>query len=128
MVLAVILVATSLPYINELSQRNLSLPLFSDLRFFVIVITATIIVGIASGLYPAAYLSSFQPVKVLKGSVQTGKNKGLLRNVLVVCQFTSAIFLMIATIFVVRQLNYMQAQDPGFTKDQVLNIALDGIT
>ena len=65
---------------------------------------------------------------MLKGSVQTGKNKGLLRNVLVVCQFTSAVFLMIATIFVVRQLNYMQAQDPGFTKDQVLNIALDGIT
>ena len=59
LVLAVILVATSLPYINELSQRNLSLPLFSNLRFFVIVITATIIVGIASGLYPSAYFSFF---------------------------------------------------------------------
>jgi len=128
LVLAVILVEFSLPYINELSQRNLRLPIFSDLRFFVMVVSATILVGIASGLYPSAYLSSFKPVKVLKGSVQTGKNKGLLRNVLVVCQFTSAVFLMIATIFVVRQLNYMQAQDPGFTKDQVLNIALDGVT
>jgi putative ABC transport system permease protein len=128
LILAIILVALALPYVNELSQRHLSLPLFSDLRFSVIVVTATILVGIVSGLYPSAYLSSFQPVKVLKGTIQTGKGKSLLRNILVVCQFTSAVFLMIATIFVVRQLNFMQAQDPGFSKDQVLNIALDGVT
>jgi putative ABC transport system permease protein len=128
LVFAIVLVELSLPYVNNLSQRNLSLPLFSDPGLLISVLGGTIIVGILSGLYPAAYLSSFQPVKVLKGSVQTGKNKGLLRNVLVVGQFTSAIFLMIATIFVVRQLNFMQAQDPGFTKDQILNIRLDGVT
>ena len=128
LVLAIILVLSALPFVNDLSERKLSLPLLSDPSLLAAVVGGTVLVGIISGLYPASYLSSFQPVKVLKGSVQTGKNKGLLRNVLVVGQFTSAIFLMIATIFVVKQLNYMQTQNPGFTKNQVLNITLDGVT
>ncbi len=68
------------------------------------------------------------PVKVLKGSIQTGKNKSSLRNILVVAQFSSAIFLMIATIFAVQQLNYMQHRDPGFSRSQVVNIPFDEIT
>jgi putative ABC transport system permease protein len=128
LVLAVIIVKLSLPYINNLSQRNLSLPLFTKPKVLFAIIGGAVLVGIVSGLYPAAYLSSFQPVKVLKGSVQTGRNKGLLRNVLVVGQFTSAIFLMIATIFVLKQLSYMRSQDPGFSRSQVLNVTLDGVT
>jgi putative ABC transport system permease protein len=81
-----------------------------------------------SGLYPAAFLSSFNPSKVLKGSLQTGRNKGLLRNMLVVAQFTSAIFLMIATIFAVRQLNHMQSRDPGFDREQVVTVPLNDMT
>ncbi len=125
---AVGLVKLSLPFVNSVSQRDLNLPLFSNLLLLFLIVGGTMIVGILSGLYPAAYLSSFQPVKVLKGSPQTGKNKSLLRNLLVVGQFTSAIFLMIATIFVLKQLRYMQHLDPGFNRDQVLTIPLDGIT
>lgn len=128
LVFAIGLVKLSLPYVNSLSQRSLSLPLFENIGVLLLIAGATILVGIISGLYPAAYLSSFQPVKVLKGSPQTGKNKSLLRNFLVVGQFASAIFLMIATIFVVRQLNYMQQRDPGFNREQVVTIPLDGIT
>jgi putative ABC transport system permease protein len=128
LVLAIGLVELALPYINRLSQREMHLPLWRDPWTLLFVVLGTILVGVISGLYPAAYLSSFQPVRVLKGSIQTGKNKGFLRNVLVVCQFSSAIFLMIATIFVVKQLTYMQHRDPGFSRDQVLTIPFDEIT
>jgi putative ABC transport system permease protein len=94
----------------------------------VVVVAGTIVVGIVSGLYPAAYLSSFQPVRVLKGLPQLGKNKAMLRNVLVVGQFASAIFLIISTIFVLRQLSFMRHKDPGFDRDQVVNISLDRVT
>ncbi|MBN9386014.1 MAG: ABC transporter permease [Chitinophagaceae bacterium] len=128
LLLAAGLVLLALPYVNNLSQRRLETVLLDNTWLFVAVVLGTIVVGILSGLYPAAYLSSFQPVKVLKGLSLTGKNKGRLRNILVVGQFASAIFLMIATIFVFRQLNYMQQRDPGFNRDQVVNIELDRVT
>jgi putative ABC transport system permease protein len=128
LILALAMVQLALPYIRNLSQRELSLNLFTNPAILVILFIATILVGIVSGLYPAVYLSSFQPVKVLKGSPQTGKNKGSLRNILVVGQFASAIFLMIATVFVVRQLNFMRSQDPGFNREQVMTFPLDNST
>ena len=128
LVLAIILVQLTLPYINNLSERDITLPIFSSPGFITSILGGTILIGLISGIYPAIYLSSFQAAKVLKGSVQTGKNKSSLRNVLVVTQFTSAIFLMIATIFVLKQLNYMQTQDPGYNRDQIVNIPLDGVT
>jgi len=124
LIFAVVLVELALPYINNLSQRALSLPVFSNFGVVVLIIVCTAIVGLISGIYPAAYLSSFQPVKVLKGSVQTGKNKGLLRNILVVVQFTGAICLMIATTLVVKQLRFMQHKDPGFSRDQVITVPI----
>jgi putative ABC transport system permease protein len=97
--LAVILVALFLPMVNDLGHRELHFQLFSDPVVFVMLLLGAVAIGLISGLYPAAYLSAFQPVKVLKGSAQTGKNKSLLRNILVVAQFSTAIFLMIATFF-----------------------------
>ncbi|HEY4207378.1 MAG TPA: ABC transporter permease, partial [Puia sp.] len=128
LVFAAGLVLLALPYVNQLSQRQLGSVLLGNKWLLVAVVLGTIVVGILSGLYPAAYLSSFQPVKVLKGLSFTGKNKGRLRNILVVGQFACAIFLMIATIFVFRQLSYMQDRDPGFSRDRVLTIELDRVT
>jgi putative ABC transport system permease protein len=128
LVFAIVLVEIFLPYVNNLSQRKISFPLLRNPWLLISVLLGTILVGVLSGLYPAGYLSSFKPVKVLKGSIQTGKNKGALRNILVVVQFSSAIFLMIATIFAVKQLNYMQDRDPGFNREEVVTIPLDGIT
>lgn len=125
LILAIGLVELCLPFINNLSQRNLQFPLFSTPWLLLILVVTTIGIGILSGLYPAAYLSAFQPVKVLKGSIQTGRNKSFLRNTLVVVQFASAIFLMISTVFAVRQLKFMQQRDPGFSKEQVVTIPLD---
>lgn len=128
LVVAVVLVEIALPFINSLSRRELSLPIFSNPGLTLIIIVCTAIVGLLSGIYPAVYLSGFQPAKVLKGSVQTGKNKAMLRNILVVGQFTSAIFLMIATVLVVKQLNFMQTKDPGFSREQVVTVPLNMVS
>jgi putative ABC transport system permease protein len=125
---AIVLVELALPYINNLSEREISFNIFSSVAVIITVFGGTILIGLLSGIYPAIYLSSFQASRVLKGSIQVGKDKGSLRNILVVTQFASAIFLMIATVFVLRQLRYMQSQDPGYSRDQIVNIPLDGIT
>ena len=125
MLFAVILVKLFLPSVNQLSQRELVFPLFTRWKLLVTVISGTILLGILSGLYPAAYLSSFKPVDVLKGSVYIGKNKGWLRNILVISQFACAIFLIIATIFALKQLNYMRNRPTGFERDQVLTLPLN---
>ena len=122
LILAIGLVFASLPYIRNLSQRDLQLPVFSDPGLMLIIIGSAIAVGIISGLYPAGYLSSFQPVKVLKGAIQTGKYKSSFRNFLVVLQFSGAVFLIIATVLALRQLNFMLSKDPGFDRDQVMTI------
>jgi putative ABC transport system permease protein len=128
LLLAVILVFLVLPYIENLSQRNLQTVFLQHpvITFFIII--GTIFVGILSGIYPAVYLSSFEASKVLKGGNISVRKKATFRNILVVGQFVSAIFLIIATIFVFRQFNYMQEKDPGFVRDQMLTVSLDDIT
>lgn len=128
LVFAVLLVQLLLPYVSNLSQRDISFPLFREPGLLLLIISGTVIVGAVSGLYPAGYLSSFQPTVVLKGSPQTGRNKSIFRNVLVVGQFSAAIFLMIATVFALRQLRFMQDKDPGFNREQVMVISLNGRT
>jgi putative ABC transport system permease protein len=128
LIFAALLVAVALPYINNLSQRDISLPLMNNGGLIALIFLAAVFIGILSGIYPAVFLSSFQPVKVLKGSVETGKNKGSLRNILVVCQFTSAIILMITTVLVIKQLNFMQHKDPGFSRDQVVTVPLNMVS
>jgi len=125
MLLAVLLVILFLPAVNNLSQRELEFSVFTNWKLALSLITGTVLLGIVAGLYPAAYLSSFRPVSVLKGSIFTGKNKSRLRNVLVVSQFASAIFLIITTVFAVKQLNYMKNKPPGFERDQVVTIPLN---
>ena len=128
LVLAILLVELSLPFVRNLSQREIRLHLFTDPKTLPLLIGASLMVGILAGLYPAGYLSSFQASRVLKGSVQSGTNKGRFRNILVVGQFTGAIFLIIATVFAVRQLNFMRDKDPGFIREQVMLIPLSSNT
>ena len=128
MMIAAILVIIFLPAVNHLSQRELSFSLFSNWKLLLSLILGAVFLGIITGIYPAIYLSSFQPIKVLKGSVQTGRNKSILRNVLVVGQFACAIFLMIATTFAIKQLYYMKNRPTGFDHDQVVNVKLQNGT
>lgn len=125
LVAALLVVWLVLPWVSDFSNRNIELPLFSSPFALPGIIAATVLVGMLAGLYPAGYLASFEPVKVLKGSPQTGRNRGTLRNILVVGQFTAAVFLIIATIFALRQLRFMQTRDRGFNGEQVMLIGLD---
>ncbi|MGV3558687.1 ABC transporter permease [Larkinella arboricola] len=125
---AVLLVKLFLPYVNNLSQRQLEFSFLTRPGLLLLFAGFAVLIGILSGVYPAFFLSAFQPTKVLKGSIETGRNKGSLRNMLVVGQFTGAVFLIIATAFVVRQLRYMQERDPGFSRDQVVVLPLNSLT
>jgi putative ABC transport system permease protein len=128
LVVALGLLSLVLPYIDKLSGRELSPLLSLHPGLLMGVFLGTVLLGILSGLYPAIYLSSFRPVKVLKGGSETGKHKGHFRNILVVVQFTSAIFLIIATVLIYKQVNYIMTQDPGFDRDEIVTIPLHGIT
>jgi putative ABC transport system permease protein len=118
-VLALALAYVFIPVFNSLSQKTLSLPL-NNPSFYLIVLAGSLIVGFMAGLYPSFFLSAFKPVNVLKGHVALGMKSGFIRSSLVVFQFVISIFLIIGTITVYRQLNYIQNKKIGFKKDQVL--------
>lgn len=128
LIIALALLSVVLPYIDKLSGRPLSSIFFMHPGLLLALLIGTILLGVLSGLYPALYLSSFQPIETLKSRGDTARSKGTFRNILVVGQFASAIFLVIATIQVFCQLNFMEKQDPGFNRDQVITIPLHGIT
>lgn len=115
-IIALLIVQITLPMFNNLVyQHDGSTDLFSNkltiIGFFVAI---TFIVGILAGSYPAFYMSSFSPIAALKGEKVKGKKKSLLRNVLVVLQFSIAVALIICTSVIYKQLNFMQNKDLGF--------------
>ena len=121
MLIALLLVKISLPFVNQLSDHQLEFSFIKQPLLLLKILSATLLLGLLAGLYPALYLSSFKPVKVLKGISLSGKS--LSRNALVTGQFACAAFLIITTIFVLQQLNFMRNKDAGFNKDQVIIIS-----
>ena len=118
--LAVVLSALLLPGFNRLAGKVISTGIFSHPWYLLVLLGVSILIGIIAGLYPALVLSSFQPVAVLKGRFSTGTRGLILRKTLVIVQFTIATGLMIGTLVVYNQLNYMRSQDLGFSKEQKL--------
>ncbi|MEX6687984.1 ABC transporter permease [Danxiaibacter flavus] len=119
---ATVLTFLLLPLFNHLAQKNISgLVLLAPSRLAVIV-ALMIVVSLLAGSYPAFFLSSFQPVDVLKGKLAKGFKGSVLRNALVVFQFAISITLMVGTTVIYSQLNYIHQKDVGFNKEQVLII------
>jgi putative ABC transport system permease protein len=120
-VLGILLAALSLHYFNILSAKSLTFP-WKAWWLFPIIIAASILIGILAGIYPSFYLSSFKPINVLKGQVSRGAKNSILRNGLVIFQFTTSIILIISTLVIYRQTHYILNKEPGFDKDQVMLI------
>jgi putative ABC transport system permease protein len=125
-VLTVILSALLLPLFNQLAGKTISTGIFSNPKYILLLFLASVCIGLLAGTYPALVLSSFKPVIVLKGRFSTGTRGIILRKGLVVAQFTISIALIIATIVVYRQMNFMRNQDLGFNKDQMIVIDTQG--
>jgi putative ABC transport system permease protein len=114
------------PLFEQLSGQVINLGQVLNLSFFAGLIGITLLLGIVAAAYPALFLSSFRPVSVLKGKLSMGAKGSTLRKVLVVCQFTISLMLMVGTIMVYRQLNFMKNESLGFSKDQVVVLSLRG--
>jgi putative ABC transport system permease protein len=123
-VLSLALVALILPYFNGLSEKHLAVP-YRDPLLYLFLLGVALVVGLLAGSYPAFFLSSFQPVKVLKGRLSSGTGHPALRKTLVVFQFSISIFLLIGTAVIYRQMDYLQHKNLGFSKEQVLKIRVD---
>ena len=120
--MALALVATYLliPAFNLLAGKELDINSLLDFKFLTGIVIVTVFVGLVAGSYPAFYLTSFNAVEVLKGKIRAGVKSRSVRSVLVVFQFAISIFLIIATVIVFNQLEYMQDRDLGFDKRNVL--------
>lgn len=108
-----------LPYFNYLSGKDLIIP-WDNPGFTLILIGSALVIGLLAGIYPAFYLSSFKPINVLKGKLSMGSKSSRLRNVLVVLQFTASIMLIIGTLVVYQQMDFILNRKTGFNKEQVV--------
>ena len=118
-ILGLVIAWLLLPYFNALASKSITMPWYEWWLIPNILVSA-LVVGTAAGLYPAFYLSSFKPALVLKGSISSGSKNPLLRNSLVVFQFTTSIILIISTIVIYSQTHYILNRKIGFDKDQVM--------
>jgi putative ABC transport system permease protein len=111
-----------LPYFNILSGKELDMQPLLSAAYVAGLLALLVVVGVVSGSYPAFYLTSFKPVEVLKGKIRAGaKSKGI-RSALVVFQFGLSIFLIIFTVVVYQQVQYMQEKNLGIDRNNVLII------
>lgn len=122
LLIGLMLAVLMLPFFNQLSGKNLEANLFLKPWLIPAMVLIMIIVGVIAGSYPAFYLSSFQPVRVLKGKVAKGFKSSALRSVLVVFQFSISIILIIGTLVIYKQLNYIRNKDVGYDRSHVLII------
>jgi putative ABC transport system permease protein len=117
-----------LPLFNQLAGKTISTGIFTRGGYILTLLAIAVIIGLLAGIYPALVLSAYQPIASLKGRFSSSRRGLFLRRSLVVFQFTISITLIIGTVVVYSQLNYMRNQDLGFSKDQTLVIDTQNVT
>ena len=123
-VLTLVLVTLTLPWFNALSDKKMSI-LWANPYFWILSISFSLITGLVSGSYPAFYLSSFDPIRVLKGTFRVGRFAAVPRKVLVVIQFTVSVTLIIGTIIVYRQIQHAKDRPIGYSRDGLIAITIN---
>lgn len=118
---SILLVFLILPQFNSVADKRINMP-WVDPTFWLLGISFSIVTGLLAGCYPALFLSSFEPVKTLKGTFRVGRYASLPRKVLVVLQFTISTTLIIGTIVVYQQIGYAQNRPIGYNKDGLIQI------
>ncbi|HEX4851134.1 MAG TPA: FtsX-like permease family protein, partial [Puia sp.] len=124
-VLSILFLLLLLPSFNHLTQKHIGFP-FKESFFWLTLLSVVIGTGLIAGSYPALYLSSLQPVRILKGVVKFTSGSIFFRKGLTVFQFTLSIVLLIATIIIVRQTNYIQTTDLGYNRENLIYIRIEG--
>jgi len=122
-VVAILLTLVALPSYNDLVDKQLFLE-FASAYFWIFASIIIFATGILSGSYPSLYLSSFNPVKTLKGNISTGKNGNTPRKVLVALQFGFSIILIISTVVIMQQIKMVKARELGYNQGNLLTIPM----
>ncbi|HEV2482061.1 MAG TPA: ABC transporter permease [Puia sp.] len=118
--IAVSMLTFALPYLNRITQANISLSMLSDYTVWLLLGAIVVVTGLLAGSYPAFYLSAFKAIKVIKGNFTSHVSAAGIRRSLVVFQFALSIMLIASIIVIFTQLNYIKNKDLGFNKDQEL--------
>ncbi len=126
LIISLVLLIILLPKFNNLAGRSFDLSILISPVTIITVILIFVLVGILGGSYPAFFLSKYKPVTVLKGEVTQGTAGSWFRKVLVVIQFTVSVIMIISTLVVFRQLNYLKNMDQGFDQKNIVTLQLEG--
>lgn len=126
LILSILLIIVLLPKFNLLAGKSFNLHVIYSPVVLISLLAMIVIVGFFGGSYPAFFLSRFSPVTVLKGEITQGSAGSLFRKILVVIQFTVSVIMIICTLVVFRQLNYLKTTDQGFDQKNVVGLQLNG--
>ncbi|HEY1869589.1 MAG TPA: ABC transporter permease [Chitinophagaceae bacterium] len=125
MLIAVVLVTFILPAFNSITGKQITLPFFQP-SYWAVLLFLMLAMGFIAGSYPALFLSSLKPVKVLKGSLKFSFGAEFFRKGLVVFQFSLSIILIIGTMVISKQINFVQTQNLGFDRENLIYVPLQG--
>ena len=124
-ILSLLLIEVFLPSFNDLTDKQIRFDYLVDPVNLLYLIGLWLSLGLLSGVYPALYLSSFRPITILRGSPLNAARTGLARKILVVFQFTISICLVIGTVMIFRQVNYLRNADLGFDPDNIIMMRIN---
>ncbi|MFP4025315.1 MAG: ABC transporter permease [Thiohalospira sp.] len=124
-VIAIVLVILLIPKFNVLSGKELSIGVLTDPFIISLLIGVAVITGLIAGSYPSLYLSSFKPLKVLKGKLSNGARSSALRKTLVIVQFTLSVALIISTILISKQIKFIKSKDLGYNKEHLIYVNMN---